>query len=120
MIIHLPSSDLFTVEPAKRFAREYGVAEDIWIKIWLKHKVYDFTKDELHEYAEFKCGRPINRRTIKRWIKRTEVYSRARDVTKLGGTTVVSSFFGDLEEFVIRELLQNMRFNGKKSSRSII
>ncbi len=120
MIIHLKSSVLFKIEPAKRFAREYDVAEDIWIKIWLKHKVYDFTEDELHEYTEFKCGKQIPKRTIKRWIQRTEVYSRARDVMKLGGTTVVSSFFGELEEFVIKELLQNMRFNGKKSSRSII
>lgn len=120
MIIHLPKSDLFTVEPAKRFAREYNVSEEVWLHIWLKHKIYDFEFKELHEYAEFKCGKAVSRRAIKRWIKRTEVYSRAVDVIKVGGTTVTSSYFGDLEEFVLKELLQNMRFNGKQSSRSVI
>ena len=117
MIIHLPASDLFTVEPAKRFAKEYNVAEDVWIKIWLKHKVYDFKFNELHEYARFKCGKTISKKSLGRWIKRTEIYSRA---IESGGTTVVSSFFGELEGFVLKELLKQMRFSGSKNSRSII
>lgn len=120
MIIYLPKNDMFTVEPAKRFAKEYSVPEDVWIKIWLKHKIYDFEPKELHEYAEFKCKKPISKKAVRRWIKRTEVYSRAIDVIKHGGTTVTSSYFGDLEDFVVRELLQNMRFNGTKTSKSII
>lgn len=120
MIIHLPGSHLFTIEPAKRFAREYKVPEEIWIQIWIKHKIYDFEFNELVDYTHFKCGKPIGKKSLLRWIRRTEVYSRARDVMKLGGTTVTSSYFGDLEEFVIKELLQNMRFNGKKTNKSII
>jgi hypothetical protein len=117
MIIHLPASDLFTVEPAKRFAKEYGVPETVWIQIWLKHKVYDFEFHELHDYALFKCGKPISKKSLNRWIKRTEVYSRA---IESGAVTVVSSFFGDLEDFVLKELLKQMRFSGSKNSRSII
>lgn len=120
MIIHLPKSDLFTIEPAKRFAKEYGVPEEVWIHIWLRHKIYDFTFNELHDYTLFKCKRQVSRKSLRRWILRTEVYSRARDVTKLGGTTVVSSYFGELEDFVLKELLKQMRFGGSKSSRTII
>ncbi len=120
MIVHLSSSDLFVVEPAKRFAKEYSVPEEVWIKIWLKHKVYDFEFNELHEYTEFKCKRQISRKSLRRWLLRTEVYSRARDVMKLGGTTVVSSYFGELEQFVLNELLKQMRFGVSKNSRSII
>lgn len=120
MIIHLPASDLFTKEPAKRFAKEYSVPEEVWLSIWIKHRVYDFEFKELHEYAEFKCGKPISSKSLRRWILRTEVYSRAVDVIKHGGTTVTSSFFGNLEGFVLKELLKQMRFSGTQSSRSVI
>lgn len=120
MIIYLPKSDLFTVEPAKRFAKEYTVPEEVWLNIWIKHKIYDFEFKELYEYAIFKCGKTISKKSLRRWILRTEVYSRARDVTKLGGTTVTSSYFGELEGFVLKELLKQMRFSGSKNSRSII
>ena len=120
MIILLPKSELFTVEPAKRFAKEYSVPEQVWLNIWLKHKIYDFEFNELHEYALFKCGKPISRKSLRRWILRTEVFSRARDVLKVGGTTVTSSYFGELEGFVLKELLKQMRFGGHKNSRSLI
>lgn len=120
MIIHLPSSILFTIEPAKRFAKEYNVPEAIWVAVWLKHKIYDFEFKELHEYAHFKCGKPIGKKALKRWIFRTEVYSRARDVTKYGGTTVTSSYFGNLEGFVLKELTRNMKFSGTQSSKTLI
>lgn len=120
MIIYLPKSDLFTVEPAKRFAKEYTVPEQVWIAIWLKHKVYDFEFKELHEYAHFKCGRPISKKALRRWIMRTEVFSRARDVIKHGGTTVVSSYFGDLEGFVLKELLKQMQYGVSKTSRTLL
>lgn len=120
MIIHLKGSIIFTTEPAKRFAREYNVPEEAWLSIWIRHKIYDFEFDELVDYAEFKCGKPIHRNTIRRWIKLTEVFSRSYDVLKKGGTTVVSSYFGDLEEFVVRELLRQLKSSNTKTSRSII
>lgn len=120
MIIYLPKSDLFTVEPAKRFAKEYNVPEEVWLSIWVKHKIYDFEFKELHEYAHFKCGRPIGKKALKRWILRTEVFSRAYDVTKVGGTTVTSSYFGNLEGFVLKELLKQMRYGVSKSSKTLI
>lgn len=120
MIIYLPSSELFTVEPAKRFAMAYDVPEQVWLNVWIKHKIYDFEFPELLEYTEFKCGKKISKRALRRWITRTEVYSRAIDVIKVGGTTVTSSFFGSLESFVIKELLKNIKSSGTKNSRSII
>ena len=120
MIINLTKSKMFRQEPAKRFAKEYGVSEEVWLNIWIKYKVYDFEPKELLDYAHFKLGKPIEAQSLKRWIFRTEVYSIARDYIKVGGQAVVSSVFGKFEEDLIKELLQNMRFNGNKNSKSII
>lgn len=120
MIIYLLKSDLFTIEPAKRFAKEYQVSQDIWIQIWMKHKIYDFEFKELYEYAHFKLGRPIGKKALRRWILRTEIYSKAHDVVKVGGTTVVSSYFGSLEPVVLKELLRQMRYGVSKSSKSLV
>ncbi len=39
MIIHLNKSKIFTVEPAKRFAKEFNVPDKVWLEIWLRYKL---------------------------------------------------------------------------------
>ncbi len=120
MIIKLTESKLFTAEPAKRFAREFNVPEGVWIECWLKYKLLDLRIDELCDYVYIKTGRNPNKSSIKRWIIRTEVYSQAREAFKMGATTVVSSFFKEHEQYVVNELLRNMKSSGKHIPRSIV
>lgn len=120
MIIHLHKSKLFTVEPAVRFGREFNVNNKIWLEIWLRYKLMDYTIPELVEYAHIKIGRRPSNKSIKRWIIRTEIYSMARDVMKLGGTTVVSSYFGKFEEEVINELTRGLKFGGTLNTRILL
>lgn len=120
MIIHLQKSKLFTVEPAKRFAREFNVDDKLWLEIWLRYKLMDYNITELREYTHIKIGRRPSYKSIKRWIIRTEIYSMARDVLKLGGSTVTSSYFGKYEQEVINELTRGMRFSGTKKPRILL
>ena len=120
MIIHLNKSKLFTVEPAIRFGREFGVDNKIWLEIWLRYKLMDYNVSELCEYTHIKIGRRPSRKSIRRWIIRTELYSMARDVLKLGGTTVTSSYFGQYENEVIKELTRGMRFSGTQKPRILL
>lgn len=120
MLIKLKKSKLFTVEPAKRFAKEFKVDEKVWIDAWLKYKLLDYTIPELCEYIHFKTHRQPSYNSISRWIIRTEIYSIARDAVKMGATTADSSFFGIYEDNVLNELLKNMKYSDTKSSRSIV
>ncbi len=120
MIIHLTKSKLFTVEPAKRFAKEFDVPEGIWIECWLKYKLLDLKTKELCDYIHIKTGRKPSHDSVKRWITRTEVYSQAREAFKMGATTVVSSFFNEYEDYVVNELLRNMKSSAKHKPRSIV
>lgn len=120
MIIHLNKSKIFTVEPAKRFAKEFNVPDKVWLEIWLRYKLQDYTIPELIEYTHIRTGRKPSYNSIDRWITRTEIYSRSIDAVKMGVTTVVSSFFGKYEQDVINEITRNMMFSGKQSSRSML
>jgi hypothetical protein len=120
MIIKLDSSKLFTVEPAKRFAKEFNVDEKVWIQCWLKYKLLDLNITELCEYVYIKTGRKPSYNSISRWIIRTEIFSRALEARKMGANTVVSTFFGIYEEDVINEISRNMKAGLAKNSRSLV
>ncbi len=120
MIIHLKKSKLFTVEPAKRFAKEFNVPENIWIECWLKYKLLDLEVKELCDYIYIKTGRRLSHESVKRWIIRTEIYSQAKEAFKMGAETVVSSFFGEYEVHVQNELLRNLKSSARHIPRSIV
>jgi len=120
MIIHLNKSKMFTTEPAKRFAKEFNVDENLWLQCWLKYKILDLNIMDLCEYIHLKTGRRPSYDSIRRWVIRTEIYSIAREAFKVGATTVTSSFFGVYEEYVVDELLRNMKSSANKGSRSIV
>lgn len=120
MIIHLTKSKLFTVDPSKRFAKEFNVPENVWSECWLKYKLYKFSREDLRNYVEYKIGRKPSSASIDRWVVRTEIYSIARKAFKMDARVVQSYFFGEYEQAVLKELLKNMRASVTKSSRSIV
>ena len=120
MIIHLSKSKLFTVDPSKRFAREFNVEESVWTECWLKYKLYGFSTRELVDYIHFKTGRKPSLISIERWVSRSEIYSIAKKAFKLNARVVQSYFFGKHEKQVIKELLKNMKSSATKNSRSIV
>lgn len=123
MIIHLNKSRLFTTDPDVRFSQENGVPLGVWNEMWRRYKILEYTPNELCEYFHIRVGKKPTNRQIKRWIWRAEVYSLVLSVSvdergrPTGASTVLSSFFGDYEEEVIREVTKHMRSGGKKSTR---
>lgn len=120
MLIFINKSKLFTTEPAKRFAKEFNVSEDVWLKCWLKYKVLELSIPELCEYIHLKTGRKPSYNSINRWIVRTEIYSLSKEAVKMGATTVKSEFFGIYEDNVIAELTRNIKSSVNRSPRSIL
>jgi hypothetical protein len=120
MIIHLKKSKLFTVDPAIRFSREYNVSPKIWNEIWKRHGLLGYDTDGLCGYFQYKTGRKPNAESIRRWIVRTEIYCLANHVMRMGVETVMSEYFGRFEQDLIKELTRNMRYSGKRNSRSIV
>lgn len=109
MIIHLTKSELFTEPPEDRFAREYDLPPQVWTELWRRYMLLEYTYDELQEYFELKTKKKIGSKALRRWIWRTQVYCRANHVMRAGVEVVVSNFFGEYEERLIRELLKNVK-----------
>lgn len=120
MLIHINKSKLFTVDPAIRFGKEFNVNHDVWKELWRRYKLLSYTVPELVEYLQIKTGRQTNNKTIKRWIVRTEIYGATKTARDKGATTVVSSYFNELEQEVLKELTKGMRFSGTKKPNNIV
>lgn len=117
MLINLTKSDLFTVDPAVRFARNYDVPQQLWTEMWRKYKLLDFTHKELREYFQMKTARRISQRNLNRWIFRSEIYSMARPMMKEGVKTVNSYFFKEYELKVQNEIIKHLKYGVTKDSR---
>ncbi len=119
MIIKLTSSKLFTQDPARRFAREYRITEDIWRDLWRRYNLLDYSIPELCEVFYIKVGRPIKRQKMNNWIFKGKIYTLTRDKLKVGIQAVNSTFFGELEERVIKEALRHLRVGDIKKPRML-
>lgn len=117
MLINLHQSELFTKEPAIRFAIQYDVPVELWENMWRKYKIYEYTTSDLREYYQMKTGRRIRNQVIYRWIFRTEIYAKTKPIMKDGVRTVNSTFFGNLEKKVIDELFKHMKSGDTKDCR---
>lgn len=117
MLIKIKSSKLFTTNPARRFAKEHGVPEVIWLEIWKRYKLLDYTIADLAEYYHFKAGKPIKRDYIKRWIFLGEIYALSKPARDMGAEVINTEMFGDLEEKVIREVTRHLKYGQTKDSR---
>lgn len=120
MIIHIDRSKLFTIEPAVRFAKEYGVPKELWVEMWRRHTLLSYSNDELCEYLHLKTGRKPKARSVKRWILKTEIYCLANHLVRMGVRVVSSDYFGEFEPFVIEELTRGIRFSGAQYSENIV
>lgn len=118
MLIHVVQSKIFTEDPAIRFAERYSVDSKIFHELYRRHELTD--DDGLLGYFQYKTGKTIHPKAMKRWIFRAKVYARSKDVIKMGVRVINSEYFGDLEEELVKELIKNMRFNGKKDSRTLL
>lgn len=117
MILNITQSKLFTVEPARRFANEHHVSPDIWKELWRRYKFQEYTISELCEIYYIKVGKPIRQRSIRRWIFRMEVYIKTKPMIDKGAQAVNSSFFGELEQKVIDEVLKHIKSGDIKNTK---
>lgn len=120
MIIDLTKSVLFTQDPDIRFSKEHGVPLGFWKELWKRHKLLEYSIEDMQDYYQMKIGRRPSRKSIKRWIIRSEVYSISRPVLNKGGRTVMSSYFRQNEDYVVRELLKNLKNSVHKNAKTIV
>ncbi len=119
MIIKLRESQLFTTDPAQRFADTYRVSEDIYRELWKRYNLLEYSIAELCEVYYIKVGRPINKRTMSEWMFRGKVYSKVSGKIKMGAQAVNSNVFEELEQRVIKELLKHLKSGISASTKSI-
>lgn len=98
---------LFKEDPVYRFSRSFKCHPDIWRNVWRKHKILDYTEDEAYEYLVFILRINIRKERFKRWVKRTEAYNKAQLALNKGAKEVTKDYFGNIQEFVIREIQKN-------------
>lgn len=105
MIIRIDQSELFTKDPDARFSLVYSVPKGTWTDLWRRHKLLHYTVHDLVEFCEFKYKTNITKRTMRRWLYRAEIYSMALPALKKGARAVNTEYFGNMEWFVINEII---------------
>lgn len=120
MIIDLSQSQLFTIDPDLRFAKEYGVPLGTWKTLWGRYKLLDYSNGDLRDYLFVKHARNISYTSMTRWINRTEVYERGMAILSMGAKMANTNVFGDFEQYVLDEITKNMRASVSSDSRAII
>lgn len=119
MILKLHDSKMFTVDTARRFAKEYNVKQSLWNEIF-KRSNMGYDSECLAGFFIYRTGKKISAKTIRKWLLKTEVYCRANHVMRMGVRVVQSEYFGVYEDFVLEEVLRNMKFRGTKESRTLV
>lgn len=120
MIINLKKSILFTVDPDIRFAKEYNVELGVLKSIYRKHKILEYTLNELCEFHQIKTGKKSSKKSIKRWLWRIEVYGMTKPILDKGVENVTSAFFKDHEWKVLKELTKNIKFSVQGNTKTLI
>ena len=118
-MLKLHESKLFTIDTAVRFSEQYSVGKKMWNEIWKRH-LAGYDDEALAGYFLYKTNIRIGVPSIRRWLKRTEIYCRANHIMLMGVRIVHSEYFGSYEQFVINEVLKNMRYSGKQDSRIMV
>jgi hypothetical protein len=98
---------LFNEDPYKAFSKRYNCHPKLWYEIYNQRYVWhQYEVPILCEYFKLKTKMDINDRTIRRWIKRTEIYNKAQDAIRKGARVVSYSYFDRiLTEKEFEELL---------------
>lgn len=120
MVIRLTKSKLFTEEPDIRFCKEYNLPKGFWTDMWRRYALLDYSLKDLCDFYEIKSGRTTTGQSMKRWINRTEVYCRAQDAIRKGAEVAMSEYFGEFEDFVIKEIVRQMRSSVNDKNKILI
>lgn len=100
------SHRLFTEDPYKAFAKRHDTTPKLWYEMYNQRYVWhNYEIPILCEYFKLKTKMDINDRTIRRWIKRTEVYNHAQRAIKKGAKEVSYTYF---ERFITLNELNEM------------
>lgn len=119
MIIHLKKSTLFTVDPDLRFARENGVPLGLWSDMYHRYTNLMYSIDDLREFYEFKTGQKKTNWYLTRWLWRAGIYWKVYPIMQEGAEMVVSSYFGEDEMNVIKEITKNLRSSVNKTTQAL-
>lgn len=100
------SHRLFTEDPYKAFAERHNVPPKLWYEMYNNRFVWhNYEIPILCEYFKLKTKMDINDRTIRRWIKRTQLYNHAQRAIKKGVQEVTPSYF---ERYATRKELEEL------------
>ncbi len=119
MILQLKESKLFTTDTALRFAKEYRVSPRIWNEVWKRH-LEGVDSEALAGYILYKTGHKIKVTVVNEWLIKTEIYCRANHVIRMGVRVVQSEFFGIYEDFILKEVLRNMKSSRTRDTRILL
>jgi hypothetical protein len=119
MIILIRKSELFTIDPDIRFSNINHVELGLWKEMWRRFKILGYTTKELQEYYELKTKKQISSKSVKRWILRTDIYSRTKPIIDMGCESLNSNFFDELEWFVVKELIKNLKFSVQQNVKTL-
>lgn len=120
MLVKLRHSRIFDTDPTRRFSWQYKVDENMWMELWKRYKVLDYTVPEIVEYFQLKTGKDITTRQVKKWIFLTEVFALTKPAREKRAEVFDTSLFGKLEKKVIVEITRSMKFCGVKRSNIIL
>ena len=120
MLIKIKHSQLFSTDPCKRFSKEYNVPETMWIELWKRHKLLDYTISDLVDYFNIKTGRRIKRRNVERWLFLGEIYVVTKPARDKGAEVISTEIFGVLEGRVIEEITRHLKSGSTKDSRLMV
>lgn len=97
---------LFNEDPYKAFATQHEVQPKVWQEMYHKRYIwYGYEVPILAEYFNLVTKKQLHERTIRRWIKRTEIYNRAQHAIQKGVKEVSPTYF---ERLVTEQELKDM------------
>lgn len=99
---------LFTQDPYDNFGERYDFPRSFWVEIF--HNRYMWRGYNMSELKEIiyilskKAGKPldISEKTIRRWIYRTEIYSKAQKIIDKGVKTTDTEYFDEHEDYLLK------------------
>lgn len=105
---------IFTEDPYKAFAKRHDTTPALWHEMFdNRYMWHNYEIPILCEYFKLKTKMDINDRTLRRWIKRTQLYKHAQHAIKKGAREVTDTYF---EQYATQTELSEMICHKEKSS----
>lgn len=100
------TNKLFIEDPYKAFGKRHDVNPKLWYEMYNKRYLWHgYDIPILSEYFMLVTKKDLNERTIRRWIKRTEVYNHAQQAIRKGVKEVAPHYF---DRYVTAQELADM------------